>query len=203
MGVGTGVRSSGSSKLFAACWILALATTAWPAVTVNGLFTNNMVLQHGMALPVWGSATAGENITVKINGQAKSTVAGTTGAWKVKLDSLAVGGPYQMSIEGADIVTLTNVMVGEVWLCSGQSNMTIGLGSSHYDANAEATGYPNLRLYSRKSDITEVGPWTACTPAFAQRFPATAFFFGRYLYDSLKVPIGIIVGAVGATYIEQ
>jgi sialate O-acetylesterase len=183
--------------------ILALAAAAWPAVTMNRLFTSNMVLQHGMGVPVWGGAAAGEKITVRLNGQAKSAVAGANGAWRVKLDPLPIGGPHQMVIQGVDTVTLGNVMVGEVWLCSGQSNMTIGLGSSLYDSKVEAAGLTDLRLYSAKSDIVGVGPWNECTPATAQRFPATAFFYGKFLRDSLKIPIGIIVGAVGATVVEQ
>ncbi|MDB5104887.1 MAG: Sialate O-acetylesterase [Fibrobacteres bacterium] len=182
---------------------LSLAASAWPGITPNRLFTSNMVLQHGMAVPVWGTASAGETVTVKIKNQVKTAVAGADGAWKIKLDSLAIGGPFQMGIQGADTVTLDNVMVGEVWLCSGQSNMTIGMGSSHYDTKVEAVGLGNLRLFSQKSDIAGVGPWNVCSPATAERFPATAFWFGRFLADSLKIPIGIIVGAVGATLIEE
>lgn len=200
--MGVGMRAAGAVRMGIALAGL-LAAAAWPKVAPNGLFTSEMVLQHGMALPVWGTAAAGEKITVRISGQAKTAVADANGAWKVKLDSLAVGGPLAMSIEGVDTVALTNVMVGEVWLCSGQSNMTIGLGSCGYDAKIEAAGRPDLRLFSRKSDIPGSGPWKACSPASAQGFPATAFFYGRYLQDSLQMPVGIIVGAVGATLVEQ
>ena len=185
-----------------------MAAPVRPAITMNRLFTDNMVLQHGMALPVWGTAAAGEKITVKLNGQTKTATAGATGAWKLKLDSLAIGGPFQMVIQGSDTltgagnITLGNVMVGEVWLCSGQSNMTISL-NNFYNPNIEAAGLNNVRLFSEKSDIVGVGPWNECTPATAAKFPATAFFVGKILSDSLKIPIGIIVGAVGATMIEE
>jgi sialate O-acetylesterase len=185
---------------------LALAPAVWPTVTMNGLFTNNMVLQHGMAVPVWGTASAGENISVSINGQTKTAIAGTSGAWKVVLDSLAIGGPFQMAIHGANAITLTNVMVGDVWLCSGQSNMTIGLGAFSYRDSLKTltAGLGNVRLFSEKSDMHGIGPWYACsTSSIAGDFSATAFFFGKYLHDSLNIPIGLIVSAVGATFIEQ
>jgi sialate O-acetylesterase len=182
--------------------VLVVATAVWPAVTMNGLFTNNMVLQHGMSVPVWGTATSGENVSVTINGQTKTGTASTAGSWKIILDSLSIGGPFQMVVRGANTITLTNVMVGEVWLCSGQSNMTIGLGA-FYNAGTEAVGLTNVRLFSEVSDISGVGPWNECTPSTASNFSATAFFFGKYLYDSLKIPIGLIVSAVGATFIEQ
>jgi sialate O-acetylesterase len=189
-----------SYRALAALGLLS-AASAWSNVTLNGLFTSNMVLQHGKPVPVWGTAAAGENVSVKINGQTKTAVAGGTGAWKVALDSLAIGGPFQMVVQGANTLTLNNVMVGDVWLCSGQSNMTIGLGA-FYNAGVEATGLSNVRLFSEKSDIPGVGPWNECSPSTASNFSATAFFFGRNLYDSLKIPIGLILGAVGATCIE-
>jgi sialate O-acetylesterase len=181
--------------------VLFAAAAAWANVTMNPLFTSDMVLQHGKPVPVWGTAAPGEQVTVKINGQQKTAVAGATGAWKIALDTLAIGGPYQMQIQGANAITLNNVMGGDVWLCSGQSNMTIGLGA-FYKADTLANGYPNLRLFSQKSDIAGVGPWKQCSPATASGFSATGFFYGKYLSDSLKIPIGLIVGAVGATCIE-
>jgi sialate O-acetylesterase len=174
---------------------------------MNPLFANNMVLQHGMAVPVWGTAAVGENISVGINGQTKAETANNAGAWKVALDSLSIGGPFQMIIHGANTITLTNVMVGDVWLCSGQSNMTIGLGafSAYADSLKTLTaGLGNVRLFSEKSDMQGVGPWYACsTSSIAGGFSATAFFYGKYLSDSLKIPIGLIVSAVGATLLEQ
>jgi len=174
---------------------------------MNPLFTNNMVLQHGMAVPVWGTAAANETVSVSINGRTKTTTASATGAWKVNLDSLSIGGPLQMVIQGTNTITLSNVMAGDVWLCSGQSNMTIGLGafSAYADSlKALTAGLGNVRLFSEKSDMQGVGPWYACsTSSIAGGFSATAFFYGKYLYDSLKIPIGLIVSAVGATLLEQ
>jgi len=181
---------------------LGLAVAAWSNVTMNALFTNNMVLQHGMAVPVWGTASAGENISISINGQAKTAVAASTGAWKVVLDSLSVGGPFQMVVYGANTITLTNVMVGDVWVCSGQSNMSRGLGG-FYNPNTEAVGLNNVRLLIKQSDNTGTGPWNECTPSTASNFSAVGFFFGKFLYDSLKIPIGLIEGAVQASCIEQ
>ncbi len=187
--------------------VATIIASAWSAVTMNPLFTNNMVLQHGMAVPVWGTAAGNETVSVSINGRTKTTTASDAGVWKVTLDSLSIGGPLQMVIQGANNITLSNVMVGDVWLCSGQSNMTIGLGafSAYADSLKTLTaGLGNVRLFSEKSDMQGVGPWCACsTSSIAGNFSATAFFYGKYLSDSLKIPIGLIVSAVGATLLEQ
>jgi sialate O-acetylesterase len=106
----------------------ALIPAARPAVTPNVLFSDNAVLQQGREVPVWGSATDGERVTVKITGQEVATTA-QNGRWLVRLKPLPVGGPYTMTISGANnAVTISNLLVGEVWICSGQSNMERHLG---------------------------------------------------------------------------
>jgi sialate O-acetylesterase len=99
-------------------------------VKPNNLFTSGAVLQQGMEVPVWGTASAGELVTVKINGQEASARAGADGRWMARLSPMNAGGPFVMTISGENTVELTNVMVGEVWVCSGQSNMEFTLGAS-------------------------------------------------------------------------
>jgi sialate O-acetylesterase len=180
--------------------IMIMATAGFGTVTPNRLFTNNMVLQHGAAIPVWGAAAAGETVTVQIGGQTKSTTAAADGSWKVTLDSLPVtAAPLQMTIKGSNALTLTNVLVGDVWLCSGQSNMQFGLLDFGYNPSVEAAGMTPVRLLT----LTSKNGWSECSPSTAGGFSAVAFFFGKNLYDSLKIPIGLAVAAVGATCVEQ
>jgi sialate O-acetylesterase len=177
---------------------LGLAVAGWSNVTMNALFTNNMVLQHGMAVPVWGTASAGENISISINGQTKTAVAASTGAWKVVLDSLSVGGPFQMVVHGANTITLTNVMVGDVWLCSGQSNMELQVSACGYDTTAVAAGLSKIRLKNLRSSVG----WAECSTTTVGPFSAAAFFFAKHIYDSLKIPIGLMQSTYGGTPIE-
>jgi len=103
-------------------WII-VAADARADVRLPALISDHMVLQQGMAVAIWGSADAGENITVKFRGQQVSAVAGADGRWRVFLEPMEAGGPFEMTVSGRNAITLKNVMVGEVWVCSGQSNM--------------------------------------------------------------------------------
>src|SRR2546423_6520640 len=103
-------------------WIIT-ASPLRAEVKPHGLFTDGCVLQQGMPAPVWGMAKAGEKVTVKIAGQSQSTTAASNGTWMVKLKPLKAGGPFSMTIAGENTIEIKNVLVGEVWICSGQSNM--------------------------------------------------------------------------------
>jgi sialate O-acetylesterase len=179
---------------------LATTTASWSTVAVSNAFGSNMVLQRGKPVPVWGTASSGENVSVQFNSQTKSMVTGASGVWKVTLDSMAVStSALQMVVKGTNTVTLTNILIGDVWLCSGQSNMAFGLGAFGYTAGAEAMGMTFVRLHN----LYPVGGWSECSPSTAGSFSATAFFFGRYIYDSLKIPIGLVTAARGSTSVEQ
>ncbi len=171
-------------------------------VTPSSLFSNNMVLQHGMQIPVWGTANAGENVSVTINGQTKNTVTGSNGKWKVILDSMSVSStPLQMTIAGANTITVTNILIGEVWLASGQSNMSFPIstiGGPNIDS-ASVANYPNLRFMN----FREVGKWQACTPATTLSFSPLAYYFSRDVHINLNVPVGIILSALDGTDIER
>jgi sialate O-acetylesterase len=181
--------------------LLSLFSTAAANVALNPPFSDHMVLQRRMGVPVWGTASAGEAVTVAFRGQSKAATAGADGKWKVALDATEAGGPFTLSVTGKNTVTLQDVMVGEVWLAGGQSNMAFNMktiGGPNVDSAAVAN-QPNLRLMYAQSG----GKWNVCTPAVALEFAATAFYYGRYLQQQLNVPVGIMCSAIGGTEIER
>lgn len=198
------------SKWFVvSCVFLALATlTVRAEVKANGLISEGAVLQQGIAVPIWGTARDGEKVTVKFQDQEVSTVA-KNGKWMVKLKALKAGGPFKLTIIGDNTLTFENMLVGEVWLCSGQSNMAFQLARA---ANAReaiaAAGDEQLRLFSVRHNavdapLTDVeGRWKASAPNTASNFSAVAYFFGRDLRKTLKVPVGLIESSVGGTPAE-
>ncbi len=174
------------------------------AVKLVSPLTDNMVLQREMDVPIWGTAAPKERITVSFNEQRKQTTADEAGKWNVVLSPMKAGGPHKMIIEGkASKVTLDNVLIGEVWICTGQSNMDFPLGAfrAKYDAQVEAADMTGVRLvnFDTRGSGTD---WQECTPTTASTFSATGFFFGRQLYRKLGVPIGLIEGALGGTQLE-
>jgi len=183
---------------------LALADVKLPAV-----IGDNMVLQRHQCVPIWGSADPGENVTVTFDGQKASTQAGKNGKWLLGLTTLAAGGPHEMIIEGNNRIKLTNVMVGEVWMCSGQSNMVWPVQrAQHSDTEIAAANYPNIRLFSVQLKAAEeplpdtVGAWVACSPETIPGHTAVGYFFGRGLHKELNVPIGLINSSWGGTTCE-
>ncbi|MFZ2655178.1 MAG: sialate O-acetylesterase [Victivallales bacterium] len=178
---------------------------------VAEIFGNSMVLQRDMEVPVWGWAENGETITVEFNGCVKTAVAGQDGRWTLKIGPFAAGGPYYMKIKGKATRTISDIMVGEVWLCSGQSNMQWPLEKME-NAEEEIAGAnnPNIRIVTVRGGATleqkkDLSPewisckWTRCHPSTAKTFSAPGYFFGRELYKSLNVPIGIISTAEGSS----
>ena len=186
-----------------------LAPMASADVKLPAVFTDNMVLQQGHRLPVWGWADAKEKVTVTLAGQAASTWADDEGEWSLRLGAMGAGGPHEVTVQGNNTLTLTNVMVGEVWVCSGQSNMQWTVGNSN-NAQAEiaAANYPNIRLFTvkrRPSSTPESdteGSWVTCTPETVPGFTAVGYFFGRDLHKELGVPIGLINTSWGGTRCE-
>ena len=198
-----------------ACAILFPATV-YANVAVQGLFSNSMVLQQGMPVPVWGKGAANEKVTVSINGQQ---AAGTTGAdsnWAVSLPSMAAGGPYTLTITGTNTITITDVYIGEVWLCSGQSNMGYtmkcgysGCAMDSADAEITAANYPLIRTCNIEGSLNKspqtkyTGSWMVCNPANAPKFSAAAYFFGRELHNNLnKTPIGLVHSSAGGACMQ-
>lgn len=169
-------------------------------VKVPSIFSDHMVLQRDMKVPVWGTAAPGEKVTVKFRDQEKAATPGEDGKWKLVLDPLAVGGPDELIIRGANTVTVKDVLVGEVWIGSGQSNMAGGAGRyARQDEvlakSIEAAPYPKLRLLKGG----KAPRWQEATGENVGRFSALLFAFGLRLYQELDVPVGLMVGAVGGT----
>ena len=190
-----------------------------PAVNLRlaALFTDNMVLQRDMRTPVWGWAEPGGRVTVEIGKQRVSGLADADGKWMVRLRPMKAGGPYEMKIAGAETITLHNVMVGEVWVCSGQSNMQWPVkmdtwGVRNRDEEVANANYPNIRLFivpMKRSfsplenlEGEEVTPWAVCSPETVGPFSAVAYFFGREIHTHLGVPVGLIESAWGGTFAE-
>ena len=208
-------RCSKLSLLRSLGWGMSLALTlgfvrtAAADVKLPAIFTSHMVLQQGLPDRVWGVAEPGEEVTVSIADQAKSAKAGDDGKWQITLDPLKVGGPHVMTVKGKNEIKLDDVLVGEVWICSGQSNMQWAVGQANDgDLESLAANFPQIRLISvpqvgtqePQSDFN--GKWELCTPETAKQFSAVGFFFGRQLYQTLNVPIGLIDDAWGGSACE-
>ena len=179
------------------------------AVSLPRLFCDKMVMQRDTRVPVWGWGTPGELISVQIAGNTVQVTADSHGDWKVMLEPVPAGGPYELVISGKNTISVKDVLFGEVWLCSGQSNMQWSVGEFGIKPDSLRDNLPELRLfnvfvetdYIPRKDVKGSG-WTAATPASVKGFSATAYFFGRELYEHFKVPVGLITSCLGATSIE-
>lgn len=198
--------------------ILLLAVLTGPVLQAeikpNALFSDNAVLQQGLDVPIWGTAREGEPVAVSIAGRQASTVA-RDGKWIVRLKNLPGGGPYTLTLKGDRELAFHNIMVGEVWVCSGQSNMERQLGPRppqkpifNWEQEVAAANYPAIRqfLVGRKTPAqpaTEVeGKWVVCSPSTVATFTAVGYFFGRDIHLARKVPVGLIHTSWGGTCAE-
>jgi sialate O-acetylesterase len=196
---------------FGVAGLLGLQTLPLQAgVTLGTPFRDGMVLQRGKPVAVWGWASPGEKVRVEFKGQAKPTTTDSGGRWEVKLDSLpASSEPAQLTVTGRNRVSVQGVLVGEVWLCSGQSNMNLPLSAAR-DAAHEiaAADHPLIRYFEVESVVFDqplemaAGTWKVCAPETAGRFTAVGYFFARELQRELGVPIGIIKSTLGGSPIE-
>ena len=209
-----------NSRLIIALFFLFIITACQDAtrsaqnILLNPLFTENMVLQQKQDIPIWGTAQPGGEVLVIFNEQQKKAVVGKDGNWKVSLSPVQAGGPYELVVSGSETQTIKNVLVGEVWICSGQSNMEMAVeaewgkidNSKEEVANAN---YPNIRLFmvdkvmanEPLKDFTSSG-WKECSPETISEFSAVAYLFGRKLHNDLNVPVGLIETAWGGTVVE-
>ncbi|MFN3652155.1 MAG: sialate O-acetylesterase [Armatimonadota bacterium] len=173
------------------------------AVAPAPIIAEGMVLQREGRAPLFGTASPGEKISATFRGQTVATTAGKDGAWKLPVPAGAAGGPFPLVIQGQNRIELKSVWVGDVWLCSGQSNMVWTVANSTTAAEArKAPPDEQLRLCRVAQDGT-VGSWQGSSPAAALPFSAVAYHFGQSLRAAQKVPIGLIVAAVGGTAIER
>jgi sialate O-acetylesterase len=182
-------------------------------ITLPKIFSDNMVLQRNKTIPVWGWANPREKITVQFDHQTRKATADQNGRWLVKLDNESAGGPYQLIVKGKNTVTINDVLVGEVWICSGQSNMEMpieGWGKiNNYKEEIANANYPMIRHFKVPNNVSSTpledvsgGSWQICNSATAGDFSAVAYFFGRELYNKLKVPIGLLNTSWGGTIVE-
>ena len=179
-------------------------------VSVARIFSDNMVLQRGINAPVWGTAAPGEKITVEINGLISSTITSKDGKWKVYLPVFEAGGSFDLTVKGDNEVVFSEVIFGDVWVASGQSNMEWRLeNATNGEEEVKNANHPDIRLFyvpkrvgkSPKDDL-EGGQWDKCTPDAAKEFSAVAYFFGRELQKDLNVPVGLINCNWGGTPAE-
>lgn len=189
---------------------MSVGQSAMADVKMPAVLSDHMVLQQEMPIPVWGTAEAGEEVTVTFGTDKASTKADAKGNWEVKLAALKANNkPEDLVVSGKNKVELKDILVGEVWVCSGQSNMSFGMGGTknHEKEIAEAN-YPEIRLFTVQSSVKvepqhdTVGHWDACSPKTVGGFSAVGYFFGRDLNKNLKIPIGLIHTSWGGTPAE-
>lgn len=200
------------AAFLAACW------SAQAGLEVSDIFGDDMVIQRDREIPVWGQATAGAAIQVTLAGQEQSATAGQDGSWSVKFPAREAGGPYDLAISGdGESRQFRNVLVGDVWLCSGQSNMAFRMspnppwsfGVLDYETEIANSSDPDLRVFrtataaSMEPESFAHGVWLRSEPRHVSYFSALAYYFGRELRRELKVPIGIIMTTVGGTVISS
>ena len=180
-------------------------------VRLPNIIGNDMVLQRDKPIKIWGWADPGEKINVKGSWQwsCSSATADADGKWKVQLPAAKAGGPYKLTVKGKNTIELTNILIGEVWVCSGQSNMHFALNRAFGGKEtAQKADYPKIRLftvpvnYSLEPQADTPSKWEVCSPKTASEFSAVGFFFGLKLHNELNVPIGLIDSAVGGTAAE-
>ncbi len=190
-----------------AVWTL-ICTTTLAEVRMPVIFGDHMVLQRNIAIPVWGWADPGESVTVTLDGKSAKAMANDAGKWRVDLKAMDAGGPFELTVKGkASSVTFEDVLIGEVWLCTGQSNMDFRLDKAHNaeEALADTVKYPKVRLFKVERHVADKpeddceGKWRTNSPENAKDISAVGYFFGIKLNDELNVPIGLIHTAYGGT----
>jgi sialate O-acetylesterase len=193
-------------------YILLFSQAAFSQVRLPRLFSDGMVLQRDDSAKIWGWAAADEKVTITFNGKTYSDTTGKDGKWAVKLSELKAGGPYDMEINGSNRISLKDILIGEVWVCSGQSNMDLPMArvEERYADVIANSNNPAIRRFfvSRRYDFNtpqedlESGSWESANPESVLRFTATGYFFAKALYEKYSVPIGLIHASVGGSPAE-
>ncbi len=210
--------ASGKNLFLALVGCLLAAGAASAKVIPAGCFTDNMVLQQKTNAAIWGTEKAGRTVTVTTswNNKKYMVVADDAGNWKVKVATPSYGGPYIITFDDGEVTTLNNVLIGEVWVCSGQSNMEMPVAGGYGDVLnvdqvlADAANYPQIRMlkidnktsFQPRTDVPVKWGWTVCDSKTVRDFSAAAYFFAKNLYDDKHIPIGIINSTWGGTVAE-
>jgi len=192
--------------------LLAYCSPAQSTVRLPQLVSNGMVLQRDAKIKLWGWADTGEKLTIRFNGKRLSATADKNGKWVAQLPAMRAGGPYTMQIDAGNHITLSDILIGDVWFFSGQSNMTVLMErvKELYPQDIETANYPQIRNFfvPTKSDVRRVyedlppGKWVKADPHTVLDFAAVPFFMSRALYQKYHVPIGIINSSVGGTPVQ-
>ena len=195
--------------LRAAALLLLFAASASADVSLPSVIGSHMVLQQEMPIKIWGWAQPGEEVTVMLGDNSAKATADKRGEWLVTLPAMKAGGPHKITIEGANRIELEDILVGEVWIGSGQSNMQWSLRAvNNAGGEIAAATYPDIRLFLVPNVLSGVpnrnvnARWTACSPQTAPSFSAVLYFFGRHLHKELETPVGLIASAWGGSRIE-
>ena len=199
-------------------------TGDYGGLSLSPLFTDHMVLQRDKPVRIFGKANAGERILVKFLGNEISSTANADGNWLVEFAPMKAGGPYDFTVTADDTIHIIDILVGEVWLCSGQSNMAFPLNREmHHEEEIPGATYPEIRLFNfhaiawpgggeftqevmqsiNKGDYFIPGPWKTCAPETVADYSAIAYYFGKELQEELGVPVGLIHNAVGGSNTES
>jgi len=189
---------------------VVMSATGWLAADVRlpAVFSDFMVIQRDMPVPVWGWAEPAERVTVSLADQSVATSADAQGRWSVRLTPMSAGGPLVMRVRGRNTLEIKEILVGEVWLASGQSNMEMNVASSLNPRQETSVDYPAIRMFTVERAISDTprtdlkGQWTAATAGRAGRFSAVGYYFARHIHVSLDVPVGIIHSSWGGTAAE-
>lgn len=199
------------ARLAGVFFLLAFSLNAWADPALPTLFGDHMVLQQGREIHVWGKADPGESVGASLAGRSSSATADGRGDWSLHLPALTAGGPFTLIVRGKKEAVIKDVMIGEVWIASGQSNMTFSLdGTENAAVDVPQANDPQVRLFTVPKKIalspqanTLPAHWEICTPDTAKRFSAVAYFFAREIRRRLNVPVGVIESAWPGTRIEQ
>ncbi|MBE9601895.1 sialate O-acetylesterase [Pedobacter sp. MC2016-24] len=193
---------------------IALGSLGMPLaahIKLPALVGDGMVLQRSVPIPIWGWAAPSEQITIVFNKKTYTTTGGSDGTWSLKMDAQEAGGPYTMKLKGENKISIQDIMIGDVWLCSGQSNMGVRMSDIHnkYPQDIIASNYPYIRQLTIGKDVgytpqhnLRAGEWVAASPYTIFSFGAVGFYFARDIYNKYKVPIGLINSSWGGTRIE-
>ncbi len=200
--------------LYYIAFLLFVINPRCAAASVSEIFSDNMIFQKGKNIVIWGEGKPEEIVEIIFNSESKRSTVDSSGNWKVSFDPMKYGGPYEMKIISEDTLRFKNIFIGEVWVCSGQSNMNMPLGGwgrvNNYKEEIASADFDSIHILTiplnlKRSPASKVktSGWKVCNPETIENFSAVAYFFGRELYRKLKVPIGLVSVSKGGTPIES
>jgi len=198
---------------FFLCFNFFIALQGYTQIRLPYLICDSMVLQRETELKIWGWASPGEKVSVSFNGKSTRIITGANGKWLAKLPAMKAGGPFKMELKGKNTIVLKDILIGDVWLCAGQSNMVhqMKLHNITYASDIANANYPQIRQYWVPTATSLTGPsqnlprsyWKSVDPKDINDFSAVAYFFAKQIFTKYGIPIGIINSSVGGTSIES